>query len=293
MSTSPWQELNDHYSNPRFLALYKNVRSPRQWYEQVSVRIALQGLIGLREEQSKIFGRSDTKSIVERAAMSLKTNPIVSRSASPFNSKHFFDPCLDSIISGETSEFAGVRRMTLLDLFHVERTLPIDLSQSARRSFRAEFPESLAHERPEGLERSISPSADHLIYLSLDPTVSLDVIKNDFDDLLTEIRGSAPIRDLAKIRHPNLPLWSRMHLLACLDLLILVYALQITPPRGAVLNTLAPGRKADSTVTQTLMPLCRDLLDRTPRGVALMRRLGRMVLSEDRRNFKVKSSQAG
>ena len=281
MPIKSWQDLSGLFLNRSFRARYNKIKTARQWYQQLRVRIDCQALT--TQMHQGLEPNAELICCIASALSQITENPFLDLSAPPFDSVYFLDGYRDAIGNGDKRYSHGIRRMTLHELFQIERSLPLAWSQEAQRAFRAPFPQSLGIERPQGLDEDVAPLDEFRVFLTLDPTLPVKLLQQQLEDLLTslkrEFQASAA---LSRFHKPDLDVWQEADLLPCIDLLLIAAALKIDIPRGGVARALLRGQKSNSKISQTTVPLAEALLHQTSQGQAHIRRLALMAATESR-----------
>jgi hypothetical protein len=288
MTVNSWKGLSGHFSERRFRARYDIIRTAKQWYEQLFLRIRVESLIAelhrdLEADPELLEPDPELIDTLAAALVQLLADPVLDSTNSPFDSVYFLDGAHD-LLSTVAKPFShGIRRMTLHELFQIERTLRPAWSQHAQQSFRAPFPQSLAWKRPRGLDEPVAPLDEFRVFLTVDPTLPVKLLQQQLDDLLTSLKVESEVTaDLSRFHKPDLENWGKTDLLPCIDLHLAAAAIKIEIPKGGVTDVISGGQKSNSRITQTLIPLTKDLLSQTPHGRTLIRRLAHMAMDEGR-----------
>lgn len=229
------------------------------------------------------FGTSDPD-FINRVADALRTifdNPVIDSSKPPFDSVFFFDLDRDAIMRKDKNYSPGIRRMTLREIYEIERTLDENWSRRAQRAYRSSFQDSWSQTYPDGMDEAAPIIGGSKLFLTLDPRLPKKVLQAQLGVLLNELKQHPKkTTPESNFKSPDLEEWAEMDILPYIDLILIVEARGIDPPRGAVVSMISGGTKGDRRIEQSVAPLAEDLLEQTTRGQALMERLKYMAMEE-------------
>lgn len=171
------------------------------------------------------------------------------------------------------ASLTGVHTATISDLYHVEARVPKWLRRSATERFWKDAP-FLSGGFPQSVAEVVRSSwAAGLV--SVDLGLPDSVLKQDFADWLSTIRLTEPeLAKRSKNNTPSLQSWTSMQLLPSIDLLLWgrVNGIELTP-RDIAVSIHEDARYKEASVRLTTIPLALAIIDRLPRGRAILRNL--------------------
>lgn len=238
------------------------------WYEQISVRQVCFSQVSDMNQPDRILPEWDSP--VQQALASLRTNPVCDLTASPFNHAAF-----SFIRDPHSSPPAGVRSMTLRDLYRIDRSIRGTLTQSqideaqkmaSDRSVKGIF--RFSRQDPEWMTATVEEKYFGLGYIPImiDLNLPNSALKEHFKKHLQRLRLSPRGNpDEARKKSPDFAEWTSFGLLACIDLLLWAEQEGVRISNRLIADALGSDENSDEVdeerVRQTIRPLGIELLN--------------------------------